>query len=125
MVFRKDIINHIARLITYVDIKKGKQPKLITLLTNDFDMPLETIVAIIPPSLANRVAFQADKAELSSEIFLWRKRKRHQNSDMGDSHRKSIALCLAKQAEKTMELLGTRHNRADCADVLPGPRKVP
>jgi hypothetical protein len=46
VVFRKDDINHIARIITYVDIKKGKQPKLITLLTNDFDMPLETIVAI-------------------------------------------------------------------------------
>ena len=29
-----------------VDIKKGKKPKLISLLTNDFDMTLETIVAI-------------------------------------------------------------------------------
>ena len=46
VVFRKDDINHIARIITYVDIKKGKQPKLISLLTNDFDMPLETVVAI-------------------------------------------------------------------------------
>jgi len=46
VVFRKDGINHIARIITYVDIKKGKKPKLILLLTNDFDMPLETIVAI-------------------------------------------------------------------------------
>lgn len=46
VVFRKDDINHIARVITYVDIKKGKQPKLVSLLTNDFDMPLETIVAI-------------------------------------------------------------------------------
>ncbi|MEE0979499.1 MAG: IS4 family transposase [Muribaculaceae bacterium] len=46
VVFRKDSINHIARIITYVDIKKGKKPKLISLLTNDFDMPLETIVAI-------------------------------------------------------------------------------
>ena len=45
-VFRKGDINHIARIITYVDIKKGKQPKLISLLTNDFDMSLETIVAI-------------------------------------------------------------------------------
>ena len=44
--FRKDDINHIARIITYVDIKKGKKPKLISLLTNDFDMTLETIVAI-------------------------------------------------------------------------------
>ena len=40
VVFRKDDINHIARIITYVDIKKGKRPKLIPLLTNDFDMPL-------------------------------------------------------------------------------------
>ena len=46
VVFRKGEINHIARIITYVDIKKGKQPKLISLLTNDFDMALETIVAI-------------------------------------------------------------------------------
>ena len=46
VVFRKDGINHIARIITYVDTKKGKKPKLISLLTNDFDMPLETIVAI-------------------------------------------------------------------------------
>ena len=46
VVFRKDGINHIARIISYVDIKKGRQPKLISLLTNDFDMPLETIVAI-------------------------------------------------------------------------------
>ena len=46
VVFRKGEINHIARIITYVDIKKGKQPKLIALLTNDFDMPLETIVDI-------------------------------------------------------------------------------
>ncbi|MDE6383937.1 MAG: IS4 family transposase, partial [Paramuribaculum sp.] len=46
VVFRKDGINHIARIITYVDIKNGKGPKLISLLTNDFDMPLETIVAI-------------------------------------------------------------------------------
>ena len=46
VVFRKDDINHIARIITYVDIKKGKKPRLISLLTNDFDMPLETIVAI-------------------------------------------------------------------------------
>ena len=46
VVFRKDDINHIVRIITYLDIKKGKRPKLISLLTNDFDMPLETIVAI-------------------------------------------------------------------------------
>jgi hypothetical protein len=46
VVFRKGDINHIARMVTYVDIKKGKQPKLVTLLTNDFDMRPETIVDI-------------------------------------------------------------------------------
>ena len=46
VVFRKDGINHIARIITYADVKKNRKPKLISLLTNDFDMPPETIVAI-------------------------------------------------------------------------------
>ena len=46
VVFRKDNINHIARIITYVDMKKGKAPKLVSLLTNDFDMPMETIISI-------------------------------------------------------------------------------
>ncbi len=46
VVFRNDGRNHISRIITYVDIKKGKKPRLISLLTNDFDMPLESIVAI-------------------------------------------------------------------------------
>ena len=44
--FRKGDIKHIARIVTYVDIKKGKQPKLISLLTNDFDMRPDTIVDI-------------------------------------------------------------------------------
>lgn len=46
VVFRKGETNHIARIITYVDIKKGKQPKLVQLLTNDFDLSAATIVAI-------------------------------------------------------------------------------
>ncbi|MEF9924030.1 MAG: IS4 family transposase [Muribaculaceae bacterium] len=46
IVFRKGKINHLARIITYVDIKKGKHPKLIQLLTNDFDMSIEDIVLI-------------------------------------------------------------------------------
>lgn len=44
--FRKDGINHIARIVTHVDMKQGKRPKLISLLTNDFDMPPETIAGI-------------------------------------------------------------------------------
>ena len=32
VVFRKGGISHIARIITYVDIKKGKLPKLVSCL---------------------------------------------------------------------------------------------
>ena len=45
VVFRKDAIAHMARIITYVDIKKGKA-KLVSLLTNDFDMDIESIIEI-------------------------------------------------------------------------------
>ena len=46
VVFSKGETRHIARIITYVDFKKGKLPRLISLLTNDFDMRPETIVEI-------------------------------------------------------------------------------
>ena len=46
VVFSKGDTRHIARIITYVDFKKGKLPRLISLLTNDFDMRPETIVDI-------------------------------------------------------------------------------
>ena len=94
VVFRKDGINHIARIITYVDIKKGKKPKLISLLTNDFDMPLETIVAIYRRRWQIESLFKRDQAELPSEIFLRRKCQRHQNPDMGHAHRQSVTLGL-------------------------------
>ena len=46
VVFRKDGINHIARIITYVDLKKNKKPKLISLLTNDMESDPEEIIVI-------------------------------------------------------------------------------
>ncbi len=46
VVFRKGETRHVARIITYVDFKKGKQSRLISLLTNDFGMRPETIVDI-------------------------------------------------------------------------------
>jgi len=52
VVFRKEltekIINHRARIITYIDIegKKNKKPKFISLLTNDFNMNYDDIIAI-------------------------------------------------------------------------------
>lgn len=46
VVFRKGETRHVARIVTYVDFKKGKQPRLISLLTNDFGMRPDTIVDI-------------------------------------------------------------------------------
>ncbi len=37
-------IRHKTRIVTYVDLKK-KKPQLISLLTNDMDMPSEEIIA--------------------------------------------------------------------------------
>ena len=96
VVFRKDGINHIARIITYVDIKKGKKPKLISLLTNDFDMPLETIVAIYRRRWQIESLFQADQAELPSEIFLRRKCQRHQKSRYGS---RSSPICYSRSCK--------------------------
>ena len=42
--FYKDGINHITGIITYADLKIGKKPKLVTLITNDSDIYMETIV---------------------------------------------------------------------------------
>ena len=69
VVFRKDGINHIARIITYVDIRKGRKPKLISLLTNDFDMPLETIVAIYRPRWQIESLFRQIKQNFPLRYF--------------------------------------------------------
>lgn len=71
VVFRKGETRHIARIVTYVDIKRGKQPKLVSLLTNDFDMrPKQSWPFIVVAGRSNH--FQANQAEFPVEIFLWR-----------------------------------------------------
>ena len=57
--FRKGNINHMARIITYVDIKKGKRPKFVSLLTNDFDM-LPFIILLIEFVLPYNLLFQTN-----------------------------------------------------------------
>ena len=71
VVFRKDGVSHIARIITYVDIKNGKTPKLVSLLTNDFDMFMETVVAIY------RRRWQIECTLCVPWIRKGRKRKKH------------------------------------------------
>ena len=125
VVFRRDGISHIARIITYVDIKKGKRPKLISLLTNDFDMPLETIVAIYRRRWQIESLFKQIKQNFPLAVLLRRKCQRHQDPDMGHTHCKSAAVSTSKQTRKTLELLRASYNRQNCADVLPEFRKVP
>ena len=48
-----------ARIITYVDIKKGKRPKFVSLLTNDFDM-LPFIILLIEFVLPYNLLFQTN-----------------------------------------------------------------
>ena len=69
VVFRRDDISHIARIITYVDIKKGKQPRLISLLTNDFDMPPETIVSIYRRRWQIEMLFKQIKQNFPLQYF--------------------------------------------------------
>ena len=70
VVFRKEGINHIARIITYVYLKKNKKSKLISLLTNDFDMPLETIVAIYRRRWQIESLFKQIKQNFPLRFFL-------------------------------------------------------
>ena len=75
--------------------------------------------------MANRVAFQADKAELPPEILLRRKRQRHQDPDMGYIDCQPAAIPAAKFPAKAMEFLWAGHNNAHCTHVLPPSRKIP
>ena len=106
IVFRKDGINHIARIITYVDIKKGKKTKLISLLTNDFDMPLETIVAIYRRRWQIESLFKQIKQNFPLRYFYGRKRQCHKDPDMGHAHSKSAALGLTKLLAKRWSFSG-------------------
>lgn len=95
-----DVIRHRSRIITYADIKKRK---LISLLTNDMESDYEEIIPIYHKRWENRAAVQADETELPLEKLLWRKRKRHQDLDMGDSYSQLTSYGHAERIEATME----------------------
>ena len=71
VVFRRNDISHIARIITYVDIKKNRLPKLISLLTNDFDMSPETIVNIYRRRWQIESLFKQIKQNFPLRYFYW------------------------------------------------------
>ena len=70
VVFRKDGINHIARIITYVDVKKNRKPKLISLLTNDFDMPPETLFKQIKQNFPLRYFYGESANAIKIQIWV-------------------------------------------------------
>ncbi len=63
----EDIIHH-ARIITYVDIKKGKA-KLVSLLTNDMEMEAEEIIAIYRKRWAIELVFKQIKQNFPLRYF--------------------------------------------------------
>ena len=61
-------IKHKARIITYVDLKK-KKPKLISLLTNDMNMPSEEIIAIYRKRWEIELLFKQPKQNFPLRYF--------------------------------------------------------
>ena len=70
--------------------------------------------------MGHRVVVQADKAELSSQILLWRECQCHQDTDLGNVDRQPAAHDNAEEAHTLLELFGVGHNGQDNTDVLCG-----
>lgn len=118
VVFRRNDISHIARIITYVDIKKNRQSKLISLLTNDFDMSPEDYSEYISSQMADRIAFQADKTELPVTLLLRGERKCHQNPNTGHTDSKPAVILASKLIGTQLELLRPGHHGQNGPHVL-------
>lgn len=84
VVFNKGDARHKARIVTYVDIKKGRQPKLVSLLTNDFDMALQTIVKYTKRWLIESL-FKQIKQNFPLRYFYGESTQRHQDTGLGDT----------------------------------------
>ena len=123
VVFRKGDISHIARIITYVDIKKGKQPKLISLLTNDFDMPLETIVAIYRRRWQIESLFKQIKQNFPLRYFYGESANaiKIQIWVTGHIDSKPAAVVAPKLSGTELELLRIGYDGKNCTYVLSEP----
>ena len=66
----------------------------------------------------DRIPFQADKAELPSEILLWLECKCHHDTDMGHTHSQSAPIHPSKLSKKDMEFIRHGNNSAYYTDVL-------
>jgi len=64
-----EIIRHKARIVTYVDVKKGKKPKLISLLTNDMDSDPTEIIEIYRKRWEIELLFKQMKQNFPLKYF--------------------------------------------------------
>ena len=71
--------------------------------------------------MADRVAFQADKTEISSKVFLWGERQRHPDTNFCHAHCQLASDALAKTAHTHVEFLWFGNNGPNCAHVLHQP----
>ena len=119
LVFRKGEINHIARIVTYVGIKKGQQPKLIQLLANDFDMSLDTIVLIYRRRWQIESLFKQIKQNFPPpQILLWREQQCYQDTDLGYADSKSANDAASAKPETQVEFLRIGYDGKNCTHVL-------
>ena len=68
--------------------------------------------------MGDRAAVQAIKAKLSPKVFLWRKFKCHQNTNLGHPDSKSPSHGHTKAHQTPMEFLGIGYNDKNNAHVL-------
>lgn len=110
-----DIVHH-ARAITYVDVRKDKA-KLVSLLTNDIEMEAEDIAAIYRKRWEIELLFKQFKQNFPLRYF-YGERQRHQDTDLGDTHRQPAPAGHTEAHQKALELLRTCDDVQDHAQVL-------
>ena len=68
--------------------------------------------------MGDRITFQAAQTEFTPQIFLWRERQCHQNSDLGHIDRQFTAHGTAKADQTQLKFLKFGHDGVHYAHVL-------
>ena len=68
--------------------------------------------------MGDRATLQATQTEFPIEILLWGKRKCHQDTDMGHTHRQSADYGYPEKDQTQVEFLRVGHHVQDYAHVL-------
>ncbi len=112
-------ITHHARIITYPDIQKKK---LISLLTNDFEMPYEDIIALYRWEVDDRDPFQATQTILPSSLLLWRKCECYQDTGLVYINSQSAtinpAVCYRYFMKRHIVFLHVQNTSLLCFDLI-------